>query len=107
MDSSPQGGKNLLNSEYDLIAADNMLRLGDVFLAIRETLQVLHAGDMSGSEEQEFLDEQDALLEQGQSMIYHHFNIPVVLAQDFGSSGREDGPAQPGLNPGSNNPGSG
>ena len=82
VDSSPQGGKNLLNSEYDLIAADNMLRLGDVFLAIRETLQVLHAGGMSGSEEQEFLDEHDALLEQGQSMIYHHFNIPVVLGSN-------------------------
>ena len=48
VDSSLQGGKNALNSEYDLIAADNMLRLGDVFLAIRETLQVLHAGGMSG-----------------------------------------------------------
>ena len=55
VDSSPQGGKNLLNSEYDLIAADNVL---------------------------EFLDERDALLEQGQSMIYHHFNIPVVLGSN-------------------------
>ena len=81
VDSSPQGGKNLLNSEYDVIAADDLLKLGDVFLEVCALVGILRGNSegMRASDVQQFLDEHDALLEQARGMIRHHCNIPVVL----------------------------
>ena len=82
VDSSPQGGKNLLNSEYDLITAADVLPLGDVFGEILELVRVLQTEDLEGPELQGFLGEHEAKLEQARSMIQHHCNIPVVLGSN-------------------------
>ena len=40
-DSSPQGGRNLLNSEYHMVLAQDLFKLHQVFFAIQPTLRAL------------------------------------------------------------------
>ncbi|CAE7588977.1 unnamed protein product [Symbiodinium sp. KB8] len=78
-DSSPQGGKNLLNSEYSMVLAKDILELARIAVDIRETLQALSRDDLQEHELKNFLEEHDALLEAGCKLFRHHANIPVVL----------------------------
>ena len=55
-DSSPQGGKNLLNSEYSMVLAKDILELARIAVDIRETLQALSRDDLHEHELTNFLD---------------------------------------------------
>ena len=78
-DSSPQGGRNLLNSEYHMVLAQDLFKLHQVFFAIQETLRALGDDSLTDDELKGFLEEHDTLVATGEKLIKHHANIPVVL----------------------------
>ena len=79
-DRSPQGGKNLLNSEYHMIKAGDFPRLHDLRCKIMDVLLLLQdEGRLQGLQLQEVLEEHDTLLDSASKLVTHHSNIPVVL----------------------------
>ena len=95
-DSSPQGGRNLLNSEYDYIAAIHLLPLAKSFFRLQKVVANIHdveaatalAGQASASSNdfaagaytlQEYLQEEEDLLGSCSELVRHHSNIPVCL----------------------------
>ena len=78
--SDSQGGRNLLNSEYHMVLAQDFFKLHQVFCAIQQTLRALGDDSLTDDElKKGFLEGHGTLVATGEKLIKHHANIPVVL----------------------------
>lgn len=80
LDSSPQGGKNILNSEYDFVSGSDLLPLQHVWNQLVADLPAMSRLDtLSQADARALLDQQRDCVAKAAGMVKHHCNIPVAL----------------------------